>query len=203
MLDQAPAYDPSLALTIQRSFEIVQTLRVSVLTYHNAAAADAVMASWAAPVHTRYLGAQNLLGYLDSMNCHVSRNSCRPRAHPMHFGYTTVSMHATAPFYTPRRATAFSWEADEEEALSWRSFLSLPHMALLVVTGLPCSGRSTRVKEIQSYFESRLESNPSLSRVCVIQDADVHVDRHVYECMLTAPLHDSSTHGGTRARRLS
>lgn len=82
-------------------------------------------------------------------------------------------------------------------------FLSLPHMALLVVTGLPCSGRSTRVKEIQSYFESRLESNPSLSRVCVIQDADVHVDRHVYECMLTAPLHDSSTHGGTRARRLS
>lgn len=58
-------------------------------------------------------------------------------------------------------------------------------MALLVVTGLPCSGRTTRVQEIRANFESRLASSPTLSSVRVVQDADVHVDRHVYESQRT------------------
>ena len=55
-------------------------------------------------------------------------------------------------------------------------------MALLVVTGLPCSGRTTRALEIQAYFESQLAQTPSLTSVVCITDDNVHVDRSVYEC---------------------
>lgn len=54
-------------------------------------------------------------------------------------------------------------------------------MALLIVAGLPCSGRSTRVAETQAYFETHLAEVPSLARVTVVTDEDVHVDKSVYE----------------------
>lgn len=63
-------------------------------------------------------------------------------------------------------------------------------MALLVVTGLPSSGRSTRVDELARFLEAKIADHPTLSQVRVLRGEDVHADLSVYECMclfLTQP----------------
>ena len=47
-------------------------------------------------------------------------------------------------------------------------------MALLVVTGLPSSGRSTRVAEIQRHFDDRIRDSAQFKRVVVLTDDDVY-----------------------------
>lgn len=54
-------------------------------------------------------------------------------------------------------------------------------MALLVVAGLPSSGRSTRVADISRTFENAIRDNAKLSRVAVVTDDDAHAGRDVYE----------------------
>ena len=55
-------------------------------------------------------------------------------------------------------------------------------MALLIVAGLPCSGRSTHAAAIERYVGERLEGTGMDSVVCV-RDDDVHASRAVYDCM--------------------
>lgn len=74
-------------------------------------------------------------------------------------------------------------------------------MALLVVTGLPCSGRTTRAQEAAKYFEAQISSHPKLKEVVIIGDEDIHVDRSVYECKRMC-LTSSSENGRACARRL-
>lgn len=57
-------------------------------------------------------------------------------------------------------------------------------MALLIVTGLPSSGRSTRVEELTLFLEDKIKNHPILSNVQVVRGEDVHADLHVYECVL-------------------
>lgn len=56
------------------------------------------------------------------------------------------------------------------------------HMALLVVTGLPSSGRSTRIDELARFLEGKITGHPTLSQVKVVRGEDVHADLSVYEC---------------------
>ena len=61
-------------------------------------------------------------------------------------------------------------------------------MALLVVTGLPSSGRSTRVAEIQRHFDDRIRDSAQFKRVVVLTDDDVYAGRAVYDCRWRAAL---------------
>ncbi|WFD19094.1 kti12, chromatin associated [Malassezia caprae] len=54
-------------------------------------------------------------------------------------------------------------------------------MALLVVTGLPSSGRSTRVNELAHFLEGKIADHPTLSHVKIVRGEDVHADLSVYE----------------------
>lgn len=76
-------------------------------------------------------------------------------------------------------------------------------MALVIVTGLPCSGRTTRAMEMQRAFESRLAETPNLGRVVRVSDDDVHTEKQAFDC--THPSRDlySATHRKERAGRLS
>ncbi|WFD37047.1 kti12, chromatin associated [Malassezia cuniculi] len=53
-------------------------------------------------------------------------------------------------------------------------------MALLVVTGPPCSGRSTHAAAIERYLSERLGTS-ELESVVVVRDDDVHASRSVYD----------------------
>lgn len=53
-------------------------------------------------------------------------------------------------------------------------------MALLVVTGPPCSGRTTHAAAIERYVGERLSGSGIESVVCV-RDDDVHTSRAVYD----------------------
>ena len=55
-------------------------------------------------------------------------------------------------------------------------------MALLVVTGLPSSGRSTRVDELARFLEPKIADHATLSQVKIVRGEDVHADLSVYEC---------------------
>ncbi|SHO77303.1 Similar to S.cerevisiae protein KTI12 (Protein that plays a role in modification of tRNA wobble nucleosides) [Malassezia sympodialis ATCC 42132] len=54
-------------------------------------------------------------------------------------------------------------------------------MALLVVTGLPSSGRSTRVDELARFLEPKIADHATLSQVKIVRGEDVHADLSVYE----------------------
>jgi Chromatin associated protein KTI12 len=56
-------------------------------------------------------------------------------------------------------------------------------MALIIVSGFPCSGRSTRVTELVSDFERRIASTSSapVARIQVISDASVHNAKSCYK----------------------
>lgn len=75
-------------------------------------------------------------------------------------------------------------------------------MALVIVTGLPCSGRTTRAREVHAAFEARLHEVPSLSRVVRVCDDDVHVDKSVFDCTCE-PYAAQRTEKGARAAYLS
>ncbi|ORY34343.1 chromatin associated protein KTI12 [Naematelia encephala] len=57
-------------------------------------------------------------------------------------------------------------------------------MALITITGFPCSGKSTRAAQLKSNFEARLAdpdyTGPSL-KVVIVNDESSHVSRSVYD----------------------
>lgn len=60
-------------------------------------------------------------------------------------------------------------------------------MALVTVSGYPCSGKSRRVQQLKEYLESRLvEPDPESSnipnlKVVVISDDSLNIKRNVYD----------------------
>lgn len=59
-------------------------------------------------------------------------------------------------------------------------------MALVTITGFPCSGKSTRAQQLKRDFEKRLKEpeydGPALE-VVVVDDESSHVPRSTYDCM--------------------
>ena len=54
-------------------------------------------------------------------------------------------------------------------------------MALITVSGYPCSGKSRRVEQLKTYLESRLaESNAPTLNVAVVSDDSLDLKRDVY-----------------------
>ena len=57
-------------------------------------------------------------------------------------------------------------------------------MALVTVSGFPCSGKTRRAQQIGAAFESRLQSptyaGPAL-KVVVLSDEDLNVSRDAYK----------------------
>ena len=57
-------------------------------------------------------------------------------------------------------------------------------MALVTVSGYPCSGKSRRVQQLKEYLESRLvepeSSNIPNLKVVVISDDSLNIKRNVY-----------------------
>ncbi|RSH90673.1 hypothetical protein EHS25_001278 [Saitozyma podzolica] len=57
-------------------------------------------------------------------------------------------------------------------------------MALVTISGYPCSGKSTRANQLAAYFEKRLGEagydGPRL-RVALVDDEGSHVERAVYD----------------------
>lgn len=66
-------------------------------------------------------------------------------------------------------------------------------MALVTITGFPCSGKSTRAQQLKQYFAKRLKEpeydGPALE-VVVVDDESSHVPRSTYDCMYSLPLVD-------------
>jgi len=67
-------------------------------------------------------------------------------------------------------------------------------MALVTVSGFPCSGKTTRAREIAAYFEKRAaevaaESGAAKYDVVVVDDESCHVTRAAYdgECLTRRP----------------
>lgn len=59
-------------------------------------------------------------------------------------------------------------------------------MALVTITGFPCSGKSTRAQQLKRNFEKRLKEpeydGPALE-VVIVDDESSHVPRSTYDCM--------------------
>ena len=58
-------------------------------------------------------------------------------------------------------------------------------MALVTIVGFPCSGKSTRAKQIKEYLEKRIAEEaegPKLS-VILVDDDNSHVPRSTYDSM--------------------
>lgn len=57
-------------------------------------------------------------------------------------------------------------------------------MALVTISGFPCSGKSTRARQLAEYFETRLR-DPAYSGekfdVIVVDDPSCHVARSAYD----------------------
>lgn len=70
-------------------------------------------------------------------------------------------------------------------------------MALVTITGFPCSGKSTRAQQLKQYFEKRLKKpeydGPALE-VVVVDDESSHVPRSTYDCMYLLLLVDTLAH---------
>lgn len=64
-------------------------------------------------------------------------------------------------------------------------------MALITIVGFPCSGKTTRAKQIKEYLESRLRDpaydGPRLS-VLAVDDENSHVPRSTYDSEFLATL---------------
>lgn len=60
-------------------------------------------------------------------------------------------------------------------------------MALVTISGFPCSGKTTRAHELKADFEARIAS-PSYTgqkfEVVLVDDAGSHVTRAAYDCEL-------------------
>jgi protein KTI12 len=59
-------------------------------------------------------------------------------------------------------------------------------MALVTISGFPCSGKTTRAREIAAYFEKRAAEVAALSAtakfdVVVVDDEGCHVTRASYD----------------------
>lgn len=78
-------------------------------------------------------------------------------------------------------------------------------MALIIISGLPCSGRSTRVSELVQDFERRIASSStspamSIRRIEVVSDASVHNAKGCYSTQrLEKPARASYLSAVTRA----
>ncbi|KAF8348071.1 chromatin associated protein KTI12 [Amanita rubescens] len=69
-------------------------------------------------------------------------------------------------------------------------------MALITVTGFPCSGKSTRANQLKTYFEYKVSTYEGpLRRVLVLSDDTLNIERAVYD--------DSRTEKGSRASLFS
>ena len=53
-------------------------------------------------------------------------------------------------------------------------------MALLTITGYPCSGKTRRVEQLKAFFASQLGAEPAYKIVHLSDDA-LHVPRSVYD----------------------
>lgn len=66
------------------------------------------------------------------------------------------------------------------------SLAEYAEMALVTITGFPCSGKSTRAQQLKRDFEKRLKEpeydGPALE-VVVVDDESSHVPRSTYDCM--------------------
>merc|ERR1712000_93894 len=54
-------------------------------------------------------------------------------------------------------------------------------MPLIILTGLPTSGKTTRAKQLQAYLESKLSSSKSQHRLHYISDDTLSISRTVYD----------------------
>lgn len=72
-------------------------------------------------------------------------------------------------------------------------------MALVTISGYPCSGKSTRAKQLAAYFQKRLGEagyeGPKL-RVVLVDDEGSHVERAVYDGGSTRVHRSLSPRGG-------
>ncbi|KIL68975.1 hypothetical protein M378DRAFT_70738 [Amanita muscaria Koide BX008] len=71
-------------------------------------------------------------------------------------------------------------------------------MALITVTGLPCSGKSTRINQLRTFFGdkiNRISYEGPLRKVFVLSDDDLEISRSVYD--------DSQTEKSARASLFS
>jgi protein KTI12 len=59
-----------------------------------------------------------------------------------------------------------------------------PSMALITITGYPCSGKSKRAQQLKEYLESKLAGpechDPTLN-VVVLSDDNLNLSRSVYD----------------------
>ena len=55
-------------------------------------------------------------------------------------------------------------------------------MALITVTGFPCSGKSTRANQLKTYLEYKVSTHEGpLRRVLVLSDDTLNIERAVYD----------------------
>ena len=83
----------------------------------------------------------------------------------------------------PRGASVIGADAFDEVKASAR----LPDMALVTISGYPCSGKSKRVSELKAALESRLQdpnyAGPQL-KVKILSDEELYVSRDAYNGLL-------------------
>ena len=113
---------------------------------------------------------QSRRGLFQVNHAHSQKRNCASLSH-------APRQHASRRC-APRVCSATTYSAYEKKG----SYFLHNCMALLVVAGLPCSGRTTRVNEIAAYFEKQIDTVPQLERVLVLRDSDIHVSRDVYAC---------------------
>lgn len=101
----------------------------------------------------------------------------------------TFRLFPTIIFQLSRSQTECQWSLDYPCGLllySARDQLQEPiaRMALITIVGFPCSGKTTRAKQIKEYLESRLRDpaydGPRLS-VLAVDDENSHVPRSTYD----------------------
>ncbi|XXG96585.1 hypothetical protein Hte_002872 [Hypoxylon texense] len=79
-------------------------------------------------------------------------------------------------------------------------------MPLVIVTGLPTSGKTTRVKQLHSYLSDRIQESssttPSKYRLHLISDQTLSIQRSVYDLSAT-PAHTRSANASEKDARAS
>ncbi|OIW34017.1 chromatin associated protein KTI12 [Coniochaeta ligniaria NRRL 30616] len=75
-------------------------------------------------------------------------------------------------------------------------------MPLIIITGLPTSGKSTRAKQLQAYLSERISSQPSNSpyRLHLISDTSLSISRTVYD-LSAVPAHARSANASEKDAR--
>ncbi|KAI1762527.1 chromatin associated protein KTI12 [Hypoxylon sp. FL1150] len=77
-------------------------------------------------------------------------------------------------------------------------------MPLVIVTGLPTSGKTTRAKQLHSYLSERIQGStaPSKYRLHLISDQTLSIQRSVYDLSAT-PAHTRSANASEKDARAS